>query len=163
MPFQSEDPDCFWTNQTEQLAHECLIENPGAFFDGCKQTCVNDLFWLHLSQGLELEHFVYGKVILLIDLQIFIWCLAISRPSIFGRCGKCSGCAGLVPKTHGYSNKYSVKIHGFGRSLCGHNPTSMEFVLSHSKVSLLFCMFYSFGFKKLWEWRQSGHLLVLYV
>lgn len=61
MPFVSEDPDCQWSNQTEKLAVECVQEKHG-FYDACQKECKTEVFFLYLSQNLELEHIVYGKV-----------------------------------------------------------------------------------------------------
>jgi hypothetical protein len=32
------------------------------YYDGCKEECIYDWYVVNLSQNLELEHFVYGKV-----------------------------------------------------------------------------------------------------
>jgi hypothetical protein len=61
MPFQSNNPDCVWSNRTEESARECMAKG-AEYYDGCKEECIYDWYVVNLSQNLELEHFVYGKV-----------------------------------------------------------------------------------------------------
>ncbi|KAI6177243.1 G-PROTEIN-RECEP-F1-2 domain-containing protein [Aphelenchoides bicaudatus] len=63
MPLIPNDlPDCQWTNQTEQLAVQCVQEKHG-FYDVCNQECKIEVYFLYLSnQDLPLEHFVYGRL-----------------------------------------------------------------------------------------------------
>lgn len=50
-----------FNESTEREAAKCLRQH-GIFFDGCSLQCEREMSFLRLSQGFELEHFVYGYV-----------------------------------------------------------------------------------------------------
>lgn len=52
----------FLPNITQKYAIRCLRRQQGIFYDACSQKCQFELSFLRLTQGLELEHFVYGLV-----------------------------------------------------------------------------------------------------
>jgi hypothetical protein len=54
---------------TEASAIKCL-QQQGIFYDGCSHRCEREMSFLRLSQGFELEHFVYGYVSLFVKAAI---------------------------------------------------------------------------------------------
>uniref|UniRef100_A0A915CRP7 G-protein coupled receptors family 1 profile domain-containing protein n=2 Tax=Ditylenchus dipsaci TaxID=166011 RepID=A0A915CRP7_9BILA len=63
------------SNETELLVEEansCLRNHGGMFYDACGRKCRTEMSFLRLSQGLELEHVVYGHLFPLLVLFVVV-------------------------------------------------------------------------------------------
>ncbi|KAI6239103.1 G-PROTEIN-RECEP-F1-2 domain-containing protein [Aphelenchoides fujianensis] len=76
--FSSNGTRCSWDNETEALALKCVREEHGSFYDACTKKCMNDVYFVSLSQDLSLEH-VFPFLVLLVVVSNVLVALVLSQ------------------------------------------------------------------------------------